>query len=404
MYKILSGLMAFTLTACSPSDGQEDGSRGVSGQNGVYQTTAARNPAVQPPVAPMAAPAAMPSGAIRVQKADVIDQSGFGRPMVAATVMIPAGWQTQGGVLWIQNMTGCGKKTPHFAWRATSPDGMSTMEILPEENWSGSNQYVAGMPQQTCPNIQIQTAKEYIHTWVQYNRPGARVLDYRDRYDTVAELDKQLKQMQQQQPPMPGIEMRQWIEGGQALIGYNQQGTEMRELIGIAVIFTLTRMQGVMPGEIAEYLTISTLPGFSMRAPDGRLDFKMAEMLRKSGRPDPQWQAKMAQHYRKMSQINTKGAMDRSKIISRTYSEISAMQHDSWKKKNASDDYLQRERVEAIRGTETYNDPSGGTIELDNTYQHAWQLNDGSYVLTDDHSFNPYAVMGQDGQKLEVTK
>lgn len=403
MRYVLHGLMAIIFTSCSQSDGQEYNNHGVSDQDSMFQT-AARDPALQPATARMEASAAMPPGAIRVQKADIIDQTGFGRPMVAATTMIPVGWQAQGGVLWIENVSGCGKKTPHFAWRATSPDGMSAMEILPEENWYGTNQHIAGMPQQACPNIQIQTAKEYIHTWVQYNRPGARVLDYRDRHDSVAEMDKQLKLMLQQQPPLPGIEMRQWVEGGQVLIAYNRQGTEMRELIGIPIIFTLSRMQGVMPGEIAEYLTLYSLPGFAMRAPDGQLDLKMAEMLRKAGHPNPQWQAKMAQHYNKMSQINTRGAMDRSKIISQTYSEINAMQHDSWKKRNTSDDYLQRERVETIRGTETYNDTSGGTIELDNTYKHAWQLNDGSYVLTDNPSFNPYAITGQDGQQLEVTR
>lgn len=359
-----------------------------------------QNPALLPSSTSAATSAGMPGSTYRLQRVDIIDPSGFGRPMTAVTVLVPAGWKPQGGIDWAINVSGCGKKTPHFDWRATSPDGQSAMEILAEENWSGNNQQTEGQSQQGCPNIQITSAREYINTWVQYNRPGARVLDYRDRADFVAELEKQLQPL----PAMPGSESRQWAEGGQALIGYNHQGTEMRELIGIAILFNLFRMQGVMPGEVSEYLSISTLPGFAMRAPDGQLDFKLAEMLRKSGRPNPQWLAKLAQHNNKMTQINNKGVMDRSRIMTKTNNEIRAMQRDSWNKYNASQDYLQRETTEAIRGTETYNDPSsGGTVELDNTYENAWQLDDGSYVVTDDPSFNPYETTGQGGQQLEVT-
>ncbi len=397
---VLLGFIVATITACSPSDEQVSDKLETFGQSSSVQA-AELAPAIRRAGANAAQTAVMPQGAIRVQKADIIDPSGFRQPMIAATVMIPVGWQPQGGISWQINDSGCGKKTPHFAWRAASPDGLSVMEILAEENWSGHNMQIAGMPQQACPNIQIQSAKEYIHTWVQYNRPGARVLDYRDRRDFVEAFEKQLQQL----PAMPGSETKQWLEGGQALIGYNHQGTEMRELIGIAIVFSLLRMQGVMPGEITEYLSISTLPGFAIRAPDGQLDFKLAEMLRKSGRPNQQWLAKMAQHNSKMTRINNKGAMDRANIRAKTSNEILDMQHNSWKQRNASQDYLQRETIETTHGTETYNNPySGGTVELDNTYENAWQLNDGSYVLTDDSSFNPYEMTGQDGRQLEVTR
>ena len=87
----------------------------------------------------------------------------------------------------------------------------------------------------------------------------------------------------------------------------------------------------------------------------------------------------MARHSAKISQIQRQGAMDRSRIIAKTGDEIRQMQQDSWEKQNASRDRMQRETIESIRGTETYNDPSsGGTIELDNSYDHAGQLEDGS--------------------------
>ena len=81
------------------------------------------------------------------------------------------------------------------------------------------------------------------------------------------------------------------------------------------------------------------------------------------------------------------------------------MQADSWRLYNESSDYLSREASEAIRGVETYNDPYyGGTVQLDSSYEYAWQLNDGTYVLTNDASFEPYAATSQEGQLLEAAR
>jgi len=37
-------------------------------------------------------------------------------------------------------------------------------------------------------------------------------------------------------------------------------------------------------------------------------------------------------------------------------------------------------------------------------YDHAWRPNDGSYVLSNDSSFEPYRDLGVEGQKLEQTR
>ena len=69
-------------------------------------------------------------------------------------------------------------------------------------------------------------------------------------------------------------------------------------------------------------------------------------------------------------------------------------------------DRSHREFIETIRGTETYRDPgsSTGSVELSNQYRNAWRLNDGTYVLTDDPSFNLYGATGQDGRRLEAAR
>ena len=197
-------------------------------------------------------------------------------------------------------------------------------------------------------------------------------------------------------------ESRSWVEAGEVLIAYSQNGVDMRETVTSAVMFNVMIMYPMSGVPGSEYLSAATFPGFAMRAPNGQLDFRVAEMIRKSATPNPEWTARIAQHNAKITSINVKGARDRARITAQYGEEIRQMQSDSWKKYNESFDRMSRESSEAIRGVETYNDPyHGGSVQLDNTYDYAWQLNDGTYVLTDDVDFNPVRVLGQDGQQLK---
>lgn len=344
------------------------------------------------------------SGALaqqNVQQAQIIDRHGFGRPLVAATLSIPKGWKSEGGIVWSQNASGCGPAPTHINWHALAPDGIGMISVLPEETWSGNNLPVQGQTQ--CPNVTVTDTKQFVLSFVQRHRPNARLLDYHDRPDIVAKVNQQIEQTRQ--PAIYGSETRQWAGAGLALIGYQVNGKEVRELIGTAVMFNVMRMQGAYPGEVQEFLSLSTMPGFAIRMPEGQLDLQQAEFFRSSGKPGLEWQQRMAQHNAKMAGINAKGAADRARITSETNREISDMQMDSWRRQQASSDRNHREAIETIRGTETFNDPSGGgTVELDYGYDKNYQLDDGSHVQTNDPFYDPYANTGQNSTELQVTE
>lgn len=415
----LTASVLFALSACADDGADYEGEAyetSAAGQGDAYLQADASNfqlsenappPPQQGGPAPTQATAAaparieLPPGAVRVQRSQIMDRNGFAQPMVAATMLTPVGWKTEGGIVWAQNMSGCGPNTPHINWTATAPDGSSAIQMLPEEKWSGHNMQYPGMQQTQCPNVVVTDPRQYVTQYVQRIRPGARLLDYRERADIMEGLSKMLPTPP---PDMYGMQTRQWVGAGDALLGYQLQGREMRELVGVIAIFSQNRMADGMGGVMETYTTLS-LPGFAYRAPEGQLDFNKAAMIRNSYKADPQWSAKIAQFHSNISRTNAKGAADRARISAQTNREISDMQMDSWRKQQESNDRGAREFNEYIRGVETYNDPiNGGSVELDNTYENAWQLNDGTYVLTDDPSFNPYAVTGQDGQRLEPTQ
>ena len=346
-----------------------------------------------------------------MQLVKIIDRNGFEKPMVAYIKEVPAGWRTEGGVNWQMNNTGCGKTTPSWEWRATSPDGSSAVTVLPAEQWTGHN-----LPYQistNCPNVQITDTKQFIMQYAQRLRPGARILDYRDRSSDIQQIQSQLPPPQRD--PYGG-ETRMWAGAGQALIGYNMNGAEMREIIGTVVIFNSMRSPDPMTGGVTEFLSIMTMPGFAMRAPDGKLDMALAKRIRLSGKMNPEYERKMAAYHArnnkiqadsnaKIAAINRKGAADRSAIIAQTSDDIRQMQMGTFNSSMASGDYIQRETSEGIRGVETYNDGyNGGTVELDNTYDYNWQLDNGDIVQTNDANFNVYENTGQFGTEMEVTE
>ena len=95
--------------------------------------------------------------------------------------------------------------------------------------------------------------------------------------------------------------------------------------------------------------------------------------------------------------------MKRAEITRQTYEDIREMSKQAWDRQQESADRRAREFSEYIRDVETYDDPQSdlGQVELHSGYKHAWRLDDGTYVLTNDHMFNPAKATGQFGEELK---
>ncbi len=340
------------------------------------------------------------TGELRLRPVQVMDTQGFGRPLVAATILVPTHWQTRGGVVWQLNNSGCGKNNPHYNWSAIAPDGAGMISLLPDETWTGNSN---GIQSGQCPNVMTNNAREVVLNYIQRYRPNSQIIQYYDRTSDVKDV---FAGIQPSRRDAFGNETRQWYGAGQALISYQVGAATVREIIGTAVLFTAMSMQGGYGMPAQQYLTIGILPGYAMRMPEGQLDLNQAEMIRKSIRPGKEWNQEMARHRAKIAGINRKGAMNRSRIIAKSNREISEINRKSWENTQKSNDRMHREFSEYVRGVETYDDPnsSTGTVELDNTYDHAYRLDNGDYVLTNDHSFNPYAEVGQGAEELTPTR
>lgn len=331
----------------------------------------------------------------KLERVDILDTQGFGGSIQALSILAPKGWQTSGGIQWKINNRGCGQTGTTIAWKAVSADGQSVVEILPEQTWSGNN---LGTPSQgVCPNLWIESAKEYLQLYVSEQRPGAQVLRYRDRPD-IEQEHKQFNSVQR----LAFGELRSWVDAGEVRLLYTENGMVKEELLAFMIRFQLNSMPGVYPGEVRKYLTIASAPGFSFKTPKGQLDSKLAESIRVSGKPYPEWSRRMAQHQAKMRQINQKGAQQRHQIRMQTNKEIAAIHQQTRDNATRSQDRINKKFNQAIREVDEYKRPGNeGSVELPSGAKHSWALDNGDFIQTDDAGFKPYRELGIDGVELE---
>lgn len=337
----------------------------------------------------------LPAGALHVERAVILDATGFEQPMAAATLFLPAGWRAQGGVFWDQQFM-CVNGF-NYSWSAASPDGAMTVAIIPQEKWE-SNNYNAAPSTPGCQPAPYMNVRQYLEGSLQRYKPGAQVVDFRQRPD----LAQEFAQMNSQTPTAMG-EMRTWVEAGEIMVAFTEQGREMRGTMGAVVVFNLMHTNPVSGMGAMDALTGYAFPGYAATAPNGQLNLAFFEAVRKSIKVNPQWQARINKHNTAIGQVALEESRKRAAMISETSEYISKIRDDAWQASQESADRRAREFGELIKGVETYNDANapGGQVELSSTYNNAWRLNDGSYVITDDPNFEPWRDLRVEGQRLD---
>lgn len=341
-----------------------------------------------------AAGAAGQSSEMRFRSVEITDPTGFEQPMVAARSVIPADWTAEGGIIWRVG-TGCNSGfTPD--WTATSPDGEAMIRMLPAASWRYNNQ---GLPTgQGCIPAAFNSAEDYVNGFVtQLDSPQV----------VSVERDPQTSQLLSQQPftyELPGDPYsKNWWDAASVTFDYRRDG---KAYTASMILFTLhnytlsghsfgmgTPLEMGYGSAFNQILIAAPKEEFAKHVPAFLLFLK-------NYRTDPQWQAKINQYLERMRPRNQPRQPDTSTIVSKTYDEISDITMNGWKARNEITANSPRETSEWIRGVETYNaDTPTGQIELPLGYERAFQMNDGSFVVTNDQFFDP-----MDGRQLGVTQ
>lgn len=387
-YRIVPCLAALlALVACGSGqmragaggEGEPEGSSGVAASNGVGMWRVVRD--------------ALDSTEGGMVDVEIMDEAGFGQPIVAARLQVPAGWRTAGGIRW-NDAAECFSGQVYSSWSASSPDNASVLEVLPGFAWQIKGTQIATDP---CPVATYRSAREFLEAAAQHMRPGARVLDYSDWPELVQKTEEKVRQ---EGVPL-GEGQRRRFEAGRLLVGYRAEGVEMREVFATVVSFmSLGNKQDGSAGRLLAY-----------RAPNGRLDLGFMDDVVASFQENRQWtplamervkgnvqryfttqrQGIDSWHARRMAEINARGEADRAAIRSQTVRDVAAIRSQTHANTIATNDGIHARTIDGIYERNTYAGADGNTEVHSSIHggQRVFQENNNPYNAwsTDD----PYA-------------
>jgi hypothetical protein len=350
----------------------------------------------------------------RMKHVQVIDQSGFEKPIPAADLLIPTDWKFESKVQW--GNRGCFTDIAAVSFRAQSPDGRLVIEAFPSFSWQFSqnqavqkylmmeNQAGAKVGLKPCPvNAPVPAEDVLRKVLVPRIRPGKEIASV----EPIPELNQAMNGRTgslEQQAQRGGQQVQLRADAARARLKYDIEGQAVEEWI-TAVSFA--QATAISTGaSTTQGIDCRAVMLFAMRAPQGRLDEneKLFRTIRDSVRSEPDWMRQYLGMANKLSQAQQSQRQIRAEIIRQFQQhEIEVIQGVVANQQRGADQAaVGADRL--TRGVEPYRDPATGrTYELSYLYGHAWVNgnNNDEVVLSDDPNFNPASVFNGNWSPLQ---
>lgn len=197
-------------------------------------------------------------------------------------------------------------------------------------------------------------------------------------------------------PSLPG--QRKWADGV-ALRLRTRSDSQTSDSAFVAItIHWAARLEGGS-GISSEVRGGYLLLAIGLSTPVGKLDRGHPGFGTVFGnlRVNPEWHRKvqrwLADYFRprKSSPVGPIGGTDSGSVTDKMF--------ESWMKREGMRDKGQASSIDSIWEVSRYR-TSSGTVALPQDYRSAWELKDGSLVLTNDANFNPIQTFSQFGKPL----
>jgi hypothetical protein len=312
--------------------------------------------------------------------------------------LIPADWKVEGGVVWRANPT----KPATVSMRIFNPSGVEEIGAVPDIPcvWAvtlpsfGFPQGSFYLGNEVRPPVAdaTQALRSLILPRYSSQLPGAVVVK-----------QEQLPEMAQAvaaayYPDLQGVAK---YSGGKVRVEYQQQGKPAEMDIYAIVGMWTTPINGVP-------MTFWGADGIRYsRAAKGTVEqqYKLFQTILYSEKLNIQWLNLYSQVKDMMvkSQMEASNkAVELSRYLSRTQSQISDTIRRSYEQRQAAIDRASANFDHYIRGVDEYRDPfQGRSVELPSGYRNVWANASGEYVLSDNANFNPNVGGTQGWRELQ---
>jgi hypothetical protein len=347
--------------------------------------------------------------ALVFRKYVVMDQEGFHTE--ALRLLVPKDWQFRGGVTWDWRQV---PPAAEVAFTVSSPDGRAVAEQFPEEAffWTTDPNLQYSLASSGKKTLQPMPPAQFLKAvWAPHHRAGATGLTVLES-QPLPELATRLREAAQYQMQVFGqispFQFRYEIrtDAAHVKLQYQRDGATVIEDATAAITYFISYMPS-MYGTVQEVAWTPSV--FSFRAPAGEMSdkVKLFKVIADSRQDNPAWQLSCTRLSATVTreQIRQQNAIfARMQQIHRTQQETSDIIMSSYRERSAAYDRIFDNYSQAVRGVETYVDPTTSSkIELPNGYTDAW-TNGTDYVMSNDPRFNPNVGSNQNWQRLNRQK
>lgn len=342
-----------------------------------------------------------------LERARLIDPSGFGQPVEAASFLLPKGWKLDGGVKWLVGHP-CMNEAVAVRWTATSPDGGMRLDGFPVRSWQWNddpmmlqsmkaNQQGYG---RTCDVMPAYDAGEFIRQQFlgELGNPQIIGMERADQLARSMEENARRNNAAVQQAGVANVAFRPTAVKARLRWADGSEGTLL-----CSVDQTIMYMQNFMTGGMSGSYQCQSNFRLLARYPAGRQEEAERIMATAIGstRVNHGWQQAVAQVFSNVAQVERTEAAKRAGIWRETNEYISNLQRRTWEEGQASRDRINMQWGQTIRGVEEWKDPHGSSIELSAGYNEAWSHANGTYILSNDPLFDPSVVFQEDWRRME---
>lgn len=324
----------------------------------------------------------------------VIDPSGFAQPVEAASFLLPANWQADGGVKW--NTSRCLSDIVQFSVHAASPDKKYELFVFPttQFDWVNNQQMMyalrTGGYGSGCNIAQPVDAATYIKQAMPQlvNATAATATP-------ITAMEQQLKQ-QAAQFSAPGYAVIPSAAEGKLQFADGSEGIVLCTISQI-----IQSMQGYDGSAISHYQT-AVNNRIILKYPKGeeKTARNILSTIQSSVRVNTVWINAIQTMFNNIRKMVQDENWKRIQITQKAQQEISDNITRGWESRNENPDKSSQWFSEYIRGVDSWTDEGGNKVELTSGYSNAWQKNDGSYLLSNDVSFDPNVFFNETWKPL----
>jgi hypothetical protein len=405
------------------SPGEDTGSGSVPPANSVPPASSAPQPSSTPPATsapPASSSSANKGGAVvrgtalgsylLLKKVQImVNAPDYDKTLSPAIEMlIPSTWDFKGAVQMYAGKTGCFSEAFSVFWEATSADGVTKFQGIPNYAWQYSDDpqelhkltdpnrrtHTGGTTNDLCPVAKPLNAEQYFRQMVLSSLKPAMTVVSVEPFPVLEQIVRQGYGL----PPADAGNGGARVDAIRIRLAFQKDDKPMELWYSVALV---TQTYRVGQGFLYDLHAVSQV---ALGAPKGELDAneKLFKVVIASIQPLPRYTAYtnkwIASYYQ--IQANKEAAMDKIQadlinFMTQTYLNMSA---------NAQkvSDIGFHANEQNLRDVQTYRDPSTGrTFELSNQYGHAWLNGNNQYVMSDDPNFNPNSALQGSWNELQ---